>query len=79
MIQCTGQLFRRLMDEVGGSGQQLCPGQAGVAVARIMAQSAQQGSLQPLGTVPFHVVILGDAVRVAEVQLQRLAAQQIGV
>ena len=72
-------LFRRLMDEVGGSGQQLCPGQTGVAVACIMAQSAQQGSFQPLGTVPFHVVIPGDAVRVAEVQLQRLAAQQIGV
>ena len=37
MIQCTGQLFRRLMDEVGGSGQQLCPGQTGVAVARVVA------------------------------------------
>ena len=79
MIQCTGQLFRRLMDEVGRRRQQLRPGQTGVAVARIVAQSAQQSSFQPLGTVPFHVVVLGDAVRVTEVQLQRLAAQQIGV
>ena len=79
MIQCTGQLFRRLVDKVGGSRQQLCPGQTGVAVARIMAQGAQQSSFQPLGAVSFHVVILGNAVRVTEVQLQRLAAQQIGV
>ena len=79
MIQRARQLFRRLMDEVGGSGQQLRPGQTGVSVARIVAQGAQQSSFQPLGTVPFHVVVLGDAVRVAEVQLQRLAAQQIGV
>ena len=69
MIQCTGQFFRRLMDEVGGSGQQLCPWQTGVAVARVVASGAQQGRFQPLGTVPFHVVILGDAVRVTEVQL----------
>ena len=79
VIQRTRQLFRRLVDEVGRRRQQLCPGQTGVAVARIVAQSAQQGSFQPLGAVPFHVVILGDAVRVAEVQLQRLPAQQIGV
>ena len=36
-IQCTGQLFRRLMDEVGRRRQQLCPGQTGVAVARVVA------------------------------------------
>ena len=79
VIQCTGQLFRRLVDKVGGSRQQLRPGQTGVSVARVVAQSAQQGSFQPLGTVPFHVVILGDTVRMTEIQLQRLPAQQIGV
>ena len=78
-VQCTRQLFRRLVDKVGCGGQQLRPGQAGMAIARIMAQRAQQGSFQPLGTVPFHMVILGDAVRMAEVQLQRLPAKQIRV
>ena len=67
------------MDEIGGRFQQLRTGQAGVAVARIVAQGAQKGGFQPLGAVPFHVIILGDAVGVAEIQLQRLAAEQIGV
>ena len=79
LVQCFGQLFRRLVDEMGGRFQQLRTGQAGVAVARIVAQSAQKSSFQPLGAVPFHVIILGDAVGVAEIQLQRLAAEQIGV
>ena len=79
LVQRTGQLFRRLVDEVGGGFQQLGPGQAGVAVARVVAQSAQQSGFQPLGAVALHVVILGDAVGVAEVQLQRLPAQQVGV
>ena len=50
-----------------------------MAVARVVAQSAQQSGFQPLGAVALHVVILGDAVGVAEVQLQRLPAQQIRV
>ena len=79
LVQCFGQLFRRLVDEIGGRFQQLRTGQAGVAVARIVAQGAQKGGFQPLGAVPFHVIILGDAVGVAEIQLQRLAAEQIGV
>ena len=77
--QGVGQLVGRLVDEGRGGGHQTLPRQAGVAVAGVMAQGAQQGGLQPLGAVPLHLVILGDAVGVAEVQLQRLAAQQIGV
>ena len=79
LVQRSGQLFRRLVDEIGGRFQQLGTGQAGVAVARVVAQGAQKSSFQPLGAVPFHVVILGDAVGVAEIQLQRLTAEQIGV
>ena len=79
LVQRFGQLFRRLVDEIGGRFQQLRTGQAGVAVARIVAQGAQKGGFQPLGAVPFHVVVLGDAVGVAEIQLQRLTAEQIGV
>ena len=50
-----------------------------MAVARVVAQGAQEGSFQPLGAVPCHVVILSNAVRMAEIQLQRLPAEQIGV
>ena len=50
-----------------------------MAVARIVAQRPQQGGFQPLGAVPFHLVILGDAVGVAEIQLEGFAAQQIGL
>ena len=78
-VQRGRQLFRRLVDEIGRRIQQLCAGQTGVAVARVMAQGAQQGRFQPLCTVPFHMVILGDAVGVAEVELQWLAAEQVGV
>ena len=78
-VQRRRQLFGRLMDEVGGRVQQLRPRQAGMAVARVVAQGAQQSRFQPLGAVPRHVVILGDAVGVAEIQLQRLAAQQIRI
>ena len=78
-IQCGGQLFRRLMDEIGRRFQQLGPGQAGVAVACVVAQRAQQSRFQPLSAVPFHMVILCDAVRVAEIQLQRFTTEQIGV
>ena len=73
------QLFEGLVDKVRGRGQQLGAGQAGVAVARVVAEGAQEGGFQPLGAVPRHLVILGDAVGVAEVQLKRLAAEQIGV
>ena len=67
------------MDKIGCRFQQLGARQAGVAVARVVAQGAQQGRFQPLGAVAFHVVILGNAVRVAEIQLQRFAAEQIGI
>ena len=78
-VQSRRQLFRRLVDEIGGSVQQLAPRQAGMAVARVVTQGAQEGSFQPLGAVPCHVVILSNAVRMAEIQLQRLPAEQIGV
>ena len=71
--------LQRDVQQGDGGGNQLVRRQAGMAVARVVTQGAQEGSFQPLGAVPFHVVILGDAVRVAEVQLQRLPAQQIGV
>ena len=79
LVQRSSQLFRRLMDKIGCRFQQLGARQAGVAVARVVAQGAQQGRFQPLGAVAFHVVILGNAVRVAEIQLQRFAAEQIGI
>ena len=79
VLQGGGELFGGLVDESGGRGHQPLPRQAGVAVARVVAQGAQQGRFQPLGAVPLHLVVGGDAVRVAEVQLQRLAAQQVGV
>ena len=44
-----------------------------------MAQGPQQGGFQALGAVPFHLIVLGDAVGVAEIQLQRFTAQQIGI
>ena len=50
-----------------------------MAIACVVAQGAQEGGFQPLGAVPCHLIILGDAVGVAEVQLQRLPAQQVGV
>ena len=78
-IQCCGQLFQRLMDEARRRFQQLGARQAGMAVACVVAQGAQQGCFQPLGAVALHMVILGDAVRMAEVQLQRFAAEQIGI
>ena len=78
-IQCCGQLFRRLMDEARRRFQQLGARQAGMAVACVVAQGAQQGCFQPLGAIALHMVILGNAVRMAEVQLQRFAAEQIGI
>ena len=78
-FQGRRQLVGGLVDESRSGGHQPLPRQAGVAVARVVAQGAQQGGFQPLGAVPFHLVIGGDAVGVAEVQLQRLAAQQVGV
>ncbi len=78
-LQRIGQLIGGLMDEGRCGGHQTLPGQAGMAVAGVVAQGAQQSRLQPLGAVPFHLVILGDAVRMAEIQLQRLAAQQVGI
>ena len=79
MIQRTGQLFGRLLDKVGCRVQQLRTGQAGVAVARVMAQGAQKRCFQPLGAVPFHVVILCNAVRMTEIQLQGFPTEQIRV
>ena len=79
LVQRSSQFFRRLMDKIGCRFQQLGARQAGVAVARVVAQGAQQGRFQPLCAVAFHVVILGNAVRVAEIQLQRFAAEQIGI
>ena len=78
-VQRRRQLFGGLVDEVRCRFQQLRPGQTGVAVACVVAQSAQEGGFQPLGAVPCHLVILGDAVGMAEVQLQRFAAEQVGV
>ena len=79
VVEGGGQLFGRLMDEGRRGGHQPLPRQAGVAVAGIVAQGAQQGGLQPLRAVPLHLVVGGDAVGVAEVQVQRLAAEQVGV
>ena len=79
VVQRTGQLFGRLLDEVGCCVQQLRTGQAGVAVARVVAQGAQKRCFQPLGAVPFHVVILCNAVGMAEIQLQGFPTEQIRV
>ena len=79
VVQRTGQLFGRLLDEVGCRVQQLRTGQAGVAVARVVAQGAQKRCFQPLGAVPFHVVILCNAVRMTEIQLQGFPTEQIRV
>ena len=78
-VQRRRQLFGGLVDEVRRRFQQLRPGQTGVAIAGVVAQGAQKGGFQPLGAVPCHLVILGDAVGMAEVQLQRLPAEQVGV
>ena len=78
-VQRRRQLFGGLVDEVRRRFQQLRPGQTGVAVAGVVAQGAQEGGFQPLGAVSCHLVILGDAVGMAEVQLQRLPAEQVGV
>lgn len=50
-----------------------------MSVACVMAQRAQQSGLQTLVAVPCHLVILSNTVRMPEIQLQRLAAEQIGV
>ena len=50
-----------------------------MAVARVVAQGAQKRCFQPLGAVPFHVVILCNAVRMAEIQLQGFPTEQIRV
>ena len=78
-LQSGGQFFVRLMDEGGRCRYQPFPGQTGMTVAGVVAQGPQQGRLQTLGTIPFHLIILGDAVGVAEIQLERLAAEQVGI
>ena len=78
-VQRLTQLFGRLMDKIRRCVDELIARKAGMAVVGVVAQGAQKGRFEPLGAVALHFIILGDAVRVAKIQLERFAAEQIGV
>ena len=66
-------------DELGRGGQQLAPGEKGVAVVQVVGQLEEQPRLQPLGVVPLHAHRQGQRVGVGKVHPQLPVHQQIGV
>ena len=79
VVQGDLHRLRRAVDELGGGGDELVPGQKDVAVAQIVGQLEEHRGLDPPSAVPGHPHGQGNLVHDGEVHPIELVHQQIRI